>query len=117
MRMARVVGEIAFPLYNNGGNSLTPILLSCGNTVAHIDISMDSRLIRDFPSQKQTSIFRVCTYVHVEGFQHFNYYNKYFDTLSAQYIIVPSICIISIYEPNQHAFALVRQSLISNMQI
>ena len=36
-------------------------------------------------------------------------YNKYFDTLSAQYIIIPSICIISIYEPNQHAFALVRQ--------
>ena len=32
-------------------------------------------------------------------------YNKYFDTLSAQYIIIPSICIISIYEPNQHAFA------------
>ena len=104
MRMARVVGEIAFPFNNNGGNSL-----SCTTLIAHIDISMDSRLIQDFPSLKQTSIFRVCTYVHVEGFQHFNYYNKYFDTLSAQYIIIPSICIISIYEPNQHAFAL-RQS-------
>ena len=109
MRMARVVGEIAFPFNNNGGNSL-----SCTTVIAHIDISMDSRFeISHHKNKHQFSVFvRMYTW---KGFStltriYICMYNKYFDTLSAQYIIIPSICIISIYEPNQHAFALVRQS-------
>ena len=107
--MARVVGETTFPFNNNGGNRL-----SCTTVVYLNDIlSMDSRFeISHHKNKHQFSVFvRMYTW---KGFStltriYICMYNKYFDTLSAQYIIVPSICIISIYEPNQHAFAL-RQS-------